>query len=98
MFHAIATFLFKLILSPLLIGGLSLAGRRWGPAVSGWLAGLPLTSGPVLLFLALDQGPAFTVAAAQATMLGLISTGAFCLVYSRLAYRRPWPATLLASW
>ena len=54
-----ATFLFKLILSPLLIGAVSVLGRRWGPAISGWLIGLPLTSGPVVLFLALDQGTVF---------------------------------------
>jgi len=38
---------FKLLLTPALLGLVSLAGRRWGPAVSGWLVGLPLTSGPV---------------------------------------------------
>jgi hypothetical protein len=92
------TFLFKLILSPLLIGAVSLVGRRWGPAVSGWLVGLPLTSGPVVLFLALDQGPAFAAASAQAIMLGIISVGIFCLTYSRLAPRRPWPPVLLAGW
>ena len=44
----------KLIFVPALIGGVSLAGRKWGPAVSGWLAGFPFTSGPVALILALD--------------------------------------------
>ena len=44
----------KLLLTPILIGMVSLAGRRWGPAISGWFVGLPLTSGPVMLFLALD--------------------------------------------
>jgi hypothetical protein len=46
----------KLVLTPTLIGVVSLAGRRWGPGVSGWLVGFPLTSGPVALFLALAQG------------------------------------------
>ena len=49
---------FKLLLTPLLIGLVSLAGRRWGPGVSGWLVGLPLTSAPVSLFLTLEQGRA----------------------------------------
>jgi hypothetical protein len=31
--------------------------RRFGPAVCGWLIGLPLTCGPVALFLALEHGP-----------------------------------------
>ena len=92
------TFLIKLILSPLLIGAVSLAGRRWGPAVGGWLVGLPLTSGPVLLFLALDQGTAFAAVSAQAIMLGLNTVAIFCLCYSWLARRWPWLPTLLASW
>lgn len=46
----------KLVLTPLLIGMASVAGRRWGPMVSGRLIGLPLTSAPVVLFLALEQG------------------------------------------
>src|SRR6476469_8055459 len=93
-----ATFLFKLILSPLLIGAVSLVGRRWGPAVSGWLVGLPLTSGPVVLFLALDQGTAFAATTAQAIMLGIISVGVFCLTYSRLARHWAWLPTVLTGW
>src|SRR5437016_7099204 len=54
----------KVVLTPLFIAAVTLAGRRWGPAVGGWLAGLPLTSGPVSVFLALEQGPGFAVRAA----------------------------------
>jgi hypothetical protein len=53
------TLVLKLVLTPLLIGAASLAGRRWGPAIAGWLVGLPLTSAPVALFLALDLGIGF---------------------------------------
>jgi hypothetical protein len=93
-----ATFLFKLILSPLLIGTVTLLGRRWGPAISGWLIGLPLTSGPVILFLALDQGTAFAVASARAIMPGMISVGVYCLTYSWLARRWRWLPAMLAGW
>jgi hypothetical protein len=44
----------KLILAPVIIGSASLAGRKWGPAVSGWIVGMPLTSGPVIFFVALS--------------------------------------------
>ena len=60
--------LLKLILTPLLIGSISVAERRFGPAVSGWLVGLPLTSAPVALFLALEQGTAFASRVAQGTL------------------------------
>jgi hypothetical protein len=31
----------KLILTPVAITAIALAGRRWGPAVGGWVAGSP---------------------------------------------------------
>jgi hypothetical protein len=36
----------ELILAPIIIGSASLAGRRWGAAVSGWLVGFPSPPGP----------------------------------------------------
>jgi O-antigen/teichoic acid export membrane protein len=51
----------KLVLTPLLIAAASLARRRWGHAVSGWLLGLPLTSGPVAFFLAIERGASFSL-------------------------------------
>ena len=80
----------KLVLTPLLIAAVTLAGRRWGPAMGGWLAGLPLTSGPVSVFLALEQGPDFAARAAVGTLAGLVGVACFCLVYARLARNRSW--------
>lgn len=86
----------KLILTPALIGAASLAGRRWGPAVSGWLVGLPLTSGPVAFFLALSHGAAFAAAAAIGTLTGTLAECSFCLAYGWLAraHRSGWPLPL----
>lgn len=92
------TLLLKLILTPALIGAISVAGRLWGPSVSGLLVGLPLTSGPVALFLALGEGPSFAAQLSVGILAGGISVGVFCLAYSRLAYRFHWPLTVLASW
>jgi hypothetical protein len=89
---------FKLLLTPVLIGLVSLAGRRWGPAVSGWLVGLPLTAGPVALFLALGLGTVFASRAAQGAILGLVSLAGFCLAYSWLSFRTGWLWSLLVSW
>jgi len=90
--------LFKLLLTPLLVGLVSLAGRRWGPTVSGWLVGLPLTSGPIALFLALELGRSFASNAALGTLTGLLSLAAFCLAYSWLSFRMNWLGSLLISW
>jgi hypothetical protein len=87
----------KLVLTPVLVGAASLAGRRWGSAVSGWLIGIPFTSAPIAFFLALDPGPAFAARAAAGTMAGAISQAAFCLAYAWAAQRWGWPAALLAA-
>jgi len=86
----------KLVFTPALIGAVSLAGRRWGPGVSGWLVGFPLTSGPVAFFLALDHGIRFAAAAAVGSMTGAAAQAVFCLLYGRLA-RRGWGRALLAG-
>lgn len=91
------TLTLKLLLTPALIGAASLAGRRWGPTVSGWMVGLPLTSGPIAFFLALNHGLAFARTAAVATLVGAISQALFCLAYGRLAPRFGWPFTLACS-
>src|SRR5262249_17539709 len=80
----------KLVATPILIVGATLAGRRWGGAVSGWLVGLPLTSGPVSLFLALQHGRHFAARAAVGSVAGVIGEAAFFLVWGFLA-RRGWP-------
>src|SRR5262249_10568314 len=87
----------KLLLTPLLIGVASLAGRRWGPAVGGWLVGLPLTSAPIAFFLARDQGLAFAAAAAVGIIGGTVSQAAFSLAYARTAIRGPWSWALAAG-
>ena len=89
----------KLLLTPLLVGGASLAGRRWGPTISGWLIALPLTSGPIIFFLALSQGLPFAAATAVGVLAGVLSPVAFCLTYSWLAarWRVAWPLALAAG-
>ncbi|HEY7358370.1 MAG TPA: hypothetical protein VH590_17940 [Ktedonobacterales bacterium] len=93
----VGSLILKLVLTPTLIGAASLAGRRWGPAVSGWLVGLPLTSGPVAFFLALNHGLPFAAAAAAGTLTGTLAECSFCLGYGWLARRAGWPLTLAIS-
>src|SRR5262245_47957759 len=81
----------RILLAPALIGAASLAGRRWGPAVSGWLVGLPLTSAPVTFLLALEHGATFAASVALGTLAGTISQTLFAVMYAWLARRRqPW--------
>jgi hypothetical protein len=89
---------FKLLLTPLFVGLISLAGRRWGAQVSGWLVGLPLTSAPITLFLTLEQGTAFAARVAQGTMMGLISQAVFCVIYAWLSFKANWIGCWLVGW
>ena len=91
------TLLLKLIVTPLLIGAASLAGRRWGETVSGWFIGLPLTSGPVCWFLALEQGTGFAAAAARGCLAGAAAEAGFCLVYGVAARHAGWVRSIAAG-
>jgi hypothetical protein len=77
----------KAVVTPVLVGGASLAGRRFGHHVGGWLVALPMTSGPVAFFLATDQGVSFAVGAAIGMLAATASQVAFALAYARTAHR-----------
>jgi hypothetical protein len=85
-----AVLLMKTMLAPSLIGIASWISRRFGPSAGGWFSALPLTSGPVVLVLALQRGPGFACEACVGTVLALISLAGFVLVYSRSAGRLDW--------
>ncbi len=90
-------FVLKLILAPIIIGSASFAGRRWGPAVSGWVVGMPLTSGPVIFFVALSHSPSFAANAALGVLSGGLSLVAYALTYSWLAVKFRWQIAIAGS-
>jgi hypothetical protein len=87
----------KLLLVPLLLAAVTLAGRRWGQNVAGWLGSFPIVAGPILLVLSLEQGAAFGAAAAQFALAGIAATMAFFVVYARLARRTGWGISMLGA-
>jgi hypothetical protein len=91
------TLVLKLIVTPVLIGAASLAGRRWGETLSGWFIGLPLTSGPVCWFLAIEQGTGFAAAAARGCLAGAAAEAGFCLAYAVAARNAGWIGSLAAG-
>ena len=92
-----ALLLLKLSLTPILIGGASLAARRWGPSVGGWIVALPLTSGPVALYIALDRGTAFAAGTAEGSIGGLLGDATFALGYAWLARRYGWQVSVVGG-
>jgi hypothetical protein len=88
----------KILLSPLCVIAVSLAGRRWGVAVAGVLGGLPVVAGPILLIETLLHGRDFGAAAAAGTLLGLAALTAFVVVYGRVAAAAGPVPTVLCGW
>jgi len=77
-----AILLLKLFLVPSLIYAVTLAGRKWGPAVAGWLSAFPIVSGPILLAISLEQGAGFAANAAEGTLMAVLAIIVFSLAYA----------------
>ncbi|HWS73953.1 MAG TPA: hypothetical protein VN324_02310 [Quisquiliibacterium sp.] len=93
--------LLKLLLVPAFLALVTLAGRRWGPGVAGWLAGLPVVAGPILFFLAIEHGTVFGARAAAASLSAVLAAIAFSVTYARACRRFGWPVALasaLSAW
>ncbi len=87
----------KLTIVPLFIGLITLAGRKWGSSVAGLMGAFPVVAGPIIIFIALEQGSDFasltSISAISATACLLI----FGLVYSWACIRLSWPLALLSA-
>jgi hypothetical protein len=88
----------KILLAPLCVLAVSLAGRRWGIAVAGVLGGLPVVAGPILLVETLLHGRDFGSDAAASTLLGLAALTTFVVVYGRRATAAGPIASVLSGW
>lgn len=90
--------LLKLFLAPLLVMASTLAGRKWGPNMAGILVGQPVVAGPILFITYLQHGADFASDAATSSLLGVVSLAVFAVVFSRIARRFGWSATLASGW
>ncbi|HZZ11717.1 MAG TPA: hypothetical protein VFE79_13600 [Paraburkholderia sp.] len=91
----------KLALVPTFLAALTVAGRVWGPSVAGWLAGLPVVAGPIVLLLALERGPGFAAQASVASIAAIAASEAFNFAYAWTCRRVSWPWALavgMAGW
>jgi len=91
------TLCLKLFLVPVLILGITLAGRRWGPAVAGWLSAFPVISSPILFFIATEQGAAFAAVSAIATLSAVLANLCFGLAYAWPATRSGWRLSIVSG-
>jgi hypothetical protein len=90
-------FAFKLALVAASILGATVAARRWGHAVSGLMAGLPMIVGPITAILLVDQSAERVRAILLATLQCQPAMLAHVLAFTHAARRWRWPACLLLA-
>jgi len=88
----------KLALVPFAVWLASLAARRWGHAVSGYLGGFPMIGGPITLYLAIDHGPEFAARSALMTMAAIAGQAAHMLAFSAAGRAAGAMVGLAAGW
>jgi len=91
----------KLLLVPSFLLAVTFVERRFGPEIAGWIAGMPIVTGPILFVLALENGPAFARTASAASLSAVFATATFAIAYARLCRHLNWQATLalaLSAW
>jgi hypothetical protein len=87
-----ALLVLRLTLVPTTVLVASIVQRRLGPALGGRVVGWPLTTGPFLLLVWLNAGPAVAGRAAAGVVAGQLAVIGFCAAYAHLAALgvRPW--------
>lgn len=90
-------FAVKLAVTPLLMALVTFVNRRFGSAAGGIVAGLLLTSGPISLYLALEQGMPFAGEAAHGSLIGVGAVLASYLAYLLASRRFSIPGSCLAG-
>ena len=83
---AIAT---KMAITALFVSVATIIAERLGAAVGALVATLPVSAGPVYVFLALDHDAAFISASAAASLAFNAATAIFLTTYVLIAQRRP---------
>ena len=71
----------KILLMPPLIAGVTLAVRKWGEGLGGWIGGFPWVAGPISFFIALEHGALFAASTITSALLGSVGTMLFALIY-----------------
>lgn len=85
--------LVKMISTAAIVVTASWIAERTGPLLAALIATLPISAGPVYVFLAIEHGDAFIAQAALGSMAANLGTAGFAAVYVMIGSRLP---TLLA--
>ena len=83
-------FFLKVAIAPLIVLSVSFLQRRFGDRFGGWLIGLPITTGPFIFIIALQEGTAFAGHTTRGVLLGQMALIVFCWSYAYAALRTTW--------
>lgn len=78
---AVEIWLIKMLVTPCLVVAVSLVTKHWGSLTGGILAGMPLTSGPILIFITIEQGASYARSSIQESIAGLAAIMIAYLAY-----------------
>ena len=87
----------KILTIPILLWLVYEIARRFGPLVGGVVNGLPLISGPITFYVALEQGVDFAQKTALGAYPGQVTFVVFGLCYCYLGKRWHWATTVLTT-
>lgn len=79
--------LLKMAVAAAIVVGCSLLAERAGPLLAAMIATLPISAGPVYVFLAMDHDAAFISASALGSLNSNLANAGLSLVYVLLAQR-----------
>ena len=82
--------LLKVTLGPVMVALLHYLGKLKGHGMGGRLIGLPITTGPFILIVSLQEGVQFGKHAAHGVLLGQIALAIYCWVYTFASPRTNW--------
>src|SRR5260370_34296100 len=77
----------KMVITALFVSVATIIAERLGATVGALVATLPVSAGPVYVFLALDHGPAFISVSAVASPALNAATAIYATVYVLIAQR-----------
>jgi len=87
----------KLFLAPFFVWIISLLQGRYNARLGGLFLGLPLTTGPFLLIIGLQEGRSFAKTAAHGVLVGQLSLIVFCFVYALAAKSLNWKRSIFIA-
>lgn len=87
----------KLFLAPFFVWIISILQSRYNARLGGLFLALPLTTGPFLIIIGIQEGRSFAKTAAHGVLVGQLSLIVFCFVYAIAAKNLNWIRSILIA-